>query len=769
VNQYARVDAYKPENLGWTADVQSTSLENGVVRKRMQLRYEGDGYGVTENVTLYKGGTYLFVEAEHNATLMTLGFYGTPGGDESDDSTDSTVSGTVDSYDYRGVYDNVNSEGYELIIGRNYIDVSSWAEFKGQSRYGFDLNVTSSTFSYYVVAVTSGSSEIQSWPDRLLNPVTVVTGLVIEGPVCGDDVCEVSKGETESTCWDDCHVVVCGDGICEGDEDEETCPTDCFINVDIQQPYINQQYSLGDMLRVRAKATTPKGLDVLDATAVVYVPFDTPYSATLKDDGSHNDAFANDAVYGEETIIQPGAGVGLYNLTVNVTKWGGTSSANVQIEVRDALSTTAAVSNTTFYKGYEISVSGKVRSLRGVIRENATFEISFSSGSWRFTDTFQTDSSGEFIYIYPVSFAEPDGVWGIALGGNDSHGNRLNKTFEVEVITPSQILYYGVYFSTSPLSSYTRGDEIPVSVFVRKGDNPVENADVSYKDPAGNRRFLHEVTPGYYEDTYTFPMNSPIGPWTLAIQAIKYENNTLQAGASSPFTINITALQFVYDLIEPTRFVFVAGEPITLTISLRYANGTPVTGASVKTDSPSGEILIFDEGEVPGYYTRVYTPGNYENGSWSLNVLAKDSNENFVIIGKEILIRENIPLIPPWGWIIIAGVVLSSLIFWKVNGERRYYRWRFAKLNSEKERIETMKGIVEERYFNRRIDEETYTKLMRDYEEQSVGILSKLAAIQQKAKIRKKPKKKKTKRQPKEEKSPEKKAPSEQQGQEGTL
>jgi hypothetical protein len=467
----------------------------------------------------------------------------------------------------------------------------------------------------------------------------------------------------------------------------------------------------------------------------------------LEDDGDHNDAFPNDAVYGDETIIQSGAGVGSYNVTINISKWSSVASEKVQIEVNDELSTTATISNTTFYKGYNMLISGRISSLRGVIRENSTFDITFSSGTWEFSDTFETDSSGDFSYTYPVSFADPDRTWEITLSGNDSYGNKLNKTFTVEVVTPSQILYYGVFFSTNPLLIYTRGDEIPVSVFVRKGEQAIEDANVSYKDPAGQRRYLTEVTPGYYEDTYYVPMDAPTGSWTLAVQAIKYENSTLQAGASTYFNINITPLEFVYDLIEPTRFVFTAGESIKFTISVKYGNGTPVTGASVRAETPSGDILIFDESEAHGYYTKTYTPSNTENGSWSLNVLATDSNENFALIGKEILIRESVPLIPPWGWILIAGILISSALFWKIEGEVRFYRWRFSKLKTESDRIENMKGIVEERYFNRRIDEETYTKLMRDYEEQGVGVLSKLAAIQKKANLKgKKPKTKGSKK-----------------------
>ena len=51
--------------------------------------------------------------------------------------------------------------------------------------------------------------------------------------VCGNNDCEVSKGETDSTCPADCasgagsDTSVCGDGVCADDEAYEICSSDC--------------------------------------------------------------------------------------------------------------------------------------------------------------------------------------------------------------------------------------------------------------------------------------------------------------------------------------------------------------------------------------------------------------------------------------------------------------------------------------------------------------------------------------------------------------
>lgn len=47
------------------------------------------------------------------------------------------------------------------------------------------------------------------------------------GAVCGNGICEEDKLETRENCPDDC--TVCGDAICQGNEDKENCPDDCII------------------------------------------------------------------------------------------------------------------------------------------------------------------------------------------------------------------------------------------------------------------------------------------------------------------------------------------------------------------------------------------------------------------------------------------------------------------------------------------------------------------------------------------------------------
>lgn len=59
-------------------------------------------------------------------------------------------------------------------------------------------------------------------------------GVVIEdGPImqiisaCGDFICDGNNSEDKTTCPQDCGAVICGDSICESDENQSTCTPDC--------------------------------------------------------------------------------------------------------------------------------------------------------------------------------------------------------------------------------------------------------------------------------------------------------------------------------------------------------------------------------------------------------------------------------------------------------------------------------------------------------------------------------------------------------------
>lgn len=49
--------------------------------------------------------------------------------------------------------------------------------------------------------------------------------------VCGDGVCETTDGENSAECPEDCNDYVCGNEVCETEdgETEDNCPADCLI------------------------------------------------------------------------------------------------------------------------------------------------------------------------------------------------------------------------------------------------------------------------------------------------------------------------------------------------------------------------------------------------------------------------------------------------------------------------------------------------------------------------------------------------------------
>ena len=74
---------------------------------------------------------------------------------------------------------------------------------------------------------TTGS---HNWANKATETCNVCSAFVYERGCsflfrCGDNQCQSGDGETATTCFNDCH---CGNGICDGGENENTC-SDCPV------------------------------------------------------------------------------------------------------------------------------------------------------------------------------------------------------------------------------------------------------------------------------------------------------------------------------------------------------------------------------------------------------------------------------------------------------------------------------------------------------------------------------------------------------------
>ena len=150
------------------------------------------------------------------------------------------------------------------------------------------------------------------------------TGCTYTCPVCGNDICEIGEADESvcpapcndpegrcpgapcyykpGTCQQDCDGV-CGDGVCNGTENESSCPVDCApINATISIATLKDKYMLGEPVAL----TDPPVEDAPAVSSVVSHPVQESRDAhTLDSSVSYNNVRES---LGDMRAVQSAAG-----------------------------------------------------------------------------------------------------------------------------------------------------------------------------------------------------------------------------------------------------------------------------------------------------------------------------------------------------------------------------------------------------------------------------------------------------------------------------
>src|SRR3989344_3514530 len=220
--------------------------------------------------------------------------------------------------------------------------------------------------------------------------------------------------------------------------------------------------------------------------------------------------------------------------------------------------------NEKYFKGQNIEISGFMYDFNGTPPEKVNATISASHGEGLiFKKDVSISQNGFFQYIFPISFGEPEGIWDITIEVKDKDGNEGNLSLKTNIVTPTGVAFYTVTF-LSPLADgeFKRGSIVPITVEIKDGEKPIENASVDFRTPKAEIAGLREVAPGTYTAEYNIKQDDPLGKWYIAVQAVKTVNNITKAGGTKiPIVIWPAAINLA--LIEPKKTDFFRSEEHT--------------------------------------------------------------------------------------------------------------------------------------------------------------------------------------------------------------
>lgn len=528
----------------------------------------------------------------------------------------------------------------------------------------------------------------------------------------------------------------CGEGyVCrEGDcVANITNVTIAEITTTFLSPSEGEVFNRGMEVLVKIKGMVDSS-PLLGAQMKARVNFSKSLEIDLFDDGKHEDGDANDGIYANSFKISGEVSDGIYEVKITGTYKGQDFSSSISIYVNSSLALEVEEIGDSYVRGSEIPLRGSVKDVKGNGVANANVSIRFEAEGLNLTEVTTTNENGDFNCPFLISFADPLGDWKILIRVVDSFNNSAFLQLSTRVKASREAEFFGVTFYSPPGGfEYRRGDNVTISVSVTFKNQPLTGAKVNFRDPRGNLIELQETSPGVYTYVYHISMVDPIGDWRIGVAASKIIDGKYMGGGNF-VVVKILPLELNVKVIAPTTFEYKTGDTITLKVMVTYSNGEPVSGALIKAITPSKKEIGFVERE-PGVYEAVYQVSEEDVGVLSLKISAEDKYGNLgehdvgFVITKAInpveKLKSLIPII-----IIFIPMILISAAYYK----RRKRFSTIKKLEAERERLIAMRDAAERRYFDRAIDEETYEKLMREYEKKLVDIETKLKFLKKEEK-----------------------------------
>lgn len=374
--------------------------------------------------------------------------------------------------------------------------------------------------------------------------------------------------------------------------------------------------------------------------------------------------------------------------------------------------------------------------------ESGAATIQISCQDWRQQRTVQI-VDGIFSYNYIISYGDPDGNWVVTVTAEDNLGNSGTAAENITVTIPTHV-YYTVQF-TDPVAglSYTRGENVRISVEVSEGGVAVDNAEVSFNNPTGEKIVLDRTAPGTYSTRYTIRWDDPLANWHISTEAKKTVENVLKAGGSW-ISIQIKPATFSIVLLSPTQRTFTVGESIEVEVQISYPDGEPVENLLVSIVTPRGENLglVYEES---GIYGVTYSFSSEDVGSWHLEVAVTDSSGNS---GSKVSIINIVQpgavetVLSRYWWallsIIVAAGGASVYVF-----KRSRSAGRLDRIKTEMVELDKLEKDAVIRYFKEgSLSRSAFDRLIRKFERRRAELTTEKGILE--AKMRKKTKKKKT-------------------------
>ena len=496
------------------------------------------------------------------------------------------------------------------------------------------------------------------------------------------------------------------------------------IEIEILSPAAHSIFSRGEEILLKARVTDngePKpGMGVMVSSLL--------FGQALLDDNG-------DGTYSSTVSAGRDDADGSYVLTFSAQD----KEKMVEINIDSSLGVQLSTDRQEYELSDTVSLSGSVS--RKGSGAQATVELSMECGGWSENiGSVDTDSGGSFSYTFPLSDIVPSGTCAVIADASDSNGNSGRGVAQITVRKSEFDIYVVKILSPVSGQTFLEGESFGIEARVMDGATPLEGSEVTCTFQGKEVTLSEEGNGDYFLNTSLNTLSGSVikpGEYNHTLSCIARKGEFFGRG----FTSVRIKPKLLVSLIQPKGNVTETGKSVHFVVSAFYSDGIPLENGSVALEVNGEDIMLNSTGK--GIYEGDYTFRS--SGDNLLSFVARD-NEGYMNVYQATI--SSIAMVgvnwPGIGMIIAGLSVLLSIGAMKKEMKKKQpdraslLKDRIKDLQNEKKAVEKAKEDAEMEYYQRKINENEFRRMMEEYERELLEIKARIKEFESELKSAKK-------------------------------
>lgn len=439
--------------------------------------------------------------------------------------------------------------------------------------------------------------------------------------------------------------------------------------------------------------------------------------------------YDGEGIYSNSVNIPPTA-MGEYTITF----WAGGEKVQTWINVSPELEVFMDTDKNNYSTGEVVEINGTI--LRGGVPIEGEVDIDLMCGEWKSNQWAKnnSDSSGNYYYLYELPLDAPEGTCEFKADAIDIYGNHGSVSIEISVLKSEFNIYNVTFLAPKSGEVFRVGDGINITVSVLSVSAPVGNAEVTCTDIFGNMNIgLNHTREGYYSGGVSNVQRNPLKDiWTLSCTALT-EDGFFGSGF-----VNIEVRPVLWiEIIEPVINETERGETIHFILKVFYSDGLPMENGTVYMRVGNETVNFTYSGN--GIYKTDYEveiEGSLDFEFFALDAMGDVQNSQMSIESKSYFRVNWLAIIMTLAGIaIIASILFANKIRKGKTVVKTVYRTivkgpdrravlmdKIKDLENKSRAIERAKESAEMEYYQRKINEKEFRKMMENYEQELLTV-----------------------------------------------